>query len=212
MTGGLRSIQGVLPMVMAAAGRGIRRVFVPEPQVAEAMLVPDIEVFGARSLRQVVCILGGEEVPADPARGAAVGCSAPQLAGRGATPRARSGRCSRPPRRTVRGRGSGRGGPSAAPHRPARLGQDHAGRTDLLDPPGLDSRRVFGAHRRALLGGLPRARSPAAAATALLPRPIIRRVGPVCWAVGRGGSGRGRSAAPTAECSSSTSSRSSPPT
>jgi magnesium chelatase family protein len=66
LTGGLRSIPGVLPMVMAAAGRGIRRVFVPEPQVAEAMLVPDIEVFGARSLRQVVCLLGGEEVPADP--------------------------------------------------------------------------------------------------------------------------------------------------
>ena len=66
LTGGLRCVPGVLPMVMAAAGRGVRRVFVPEPQLGEAMLVPGVEVFGARSLRQVVGLLRGEPVPEDP--------------------------------------------------------------------------------------------------------------------------------------------------
>ena len=36
LAGGLRAVPGVLPMAMAAAGRGIRRVFVPEPQAREA--------------------------------------------------------------------------------------------------------------------------------------------------------------------------------
>ena len=63
LDGGLRSVHGVLPMVMAAASRGMRRVFVPEPQAAEAAMVPDVEVFGVRSLAQVVAQLRGDEVP-----------------------------------------------------------------------------------------------------------------------------------------------------
>lgn len=63
LDGGLRSIHGVLPMVMAAAERGVRRVFVPEPQAAEAAMVPGVEVYGVRSLAQVVAQLRGEEVP-----------------------------------------------------------------------------------------------------------------------------------------------------
>lgn len=63
LDGGLRQVPGVLPMVMAAAAAGMRRVFVPEPSAAEAALVPDMEVFGVRSLAQVVAQLRGEEVP-----------------------------------------------------------------------------------------------------------------------------------------------------
>ncbi|MEZ0578875.1 YifB family Mg chelatase-like AAA ATPase [Nocardioides sp. MH1] len=63
LAGGLRPAVGVLPMVLAAAERGIRRVFVPEPQVREAEMVPDVEVYGVRSLGQVVAILNGEEPP-----------------------------------------------------------------------------------------------------------------------------------------------------
>jgi magnesium chelatase family protein len=67
LDGGLRSVPGVLPMVLAAADRGIRRVFVPEPQAAEAAMVPGMSVLGMRSLAQVVAELRGEEVPeADP--------------------------------------------------------------------------------------------------------------------------------------------------
>lgn len=63
LAGGLRPAVGVLPMVLAAAERGITRVFVPEPQAAEASMVPGMTVFGMRSLAQVVAELRGEEVP-----------------------------------------------------------------------------------------------------------------------------------------------------
>ncbi|QBX54164.1 ATP-binding protein [Nocardioides seonyuensis] len=66
VSGGLRPVQGVLPMVMAAASHGITRVFVPEPQAHEAALVPGVTVFGMRSLAQVVAQLQGEEVPDAP--------------------------------------------------------------------------------------------------------------------------------------------------
>ena len=57
---------GVLPMVMAAAARGITRVFVPEPQAREAAMVPGMAVLGMRSLAQVVAELRGDEVPEAP--------------------------------------------------------------------------------------------------------------------------------------------------
>jgi magnesium chelatase family protein len=67
VSGGLRPVPGVLPMVIAAAAHGITRVFVPEPQAAEAALVPGMTVFGVRSLAQVDAVLRDVEVPeADP--------------------------------------------------------------------------------------------------------------------------------------------------
>lgn len=67
LDGRLRCVPGVLPMVMSASARGITRVIVPEPQVGEAALVPGVEAYGARSLRQVVALLQGEqEVPEAP--------------------------------------------------------------------------------------------------------------------------------------------------
>ena len=66
LAGGLRSVPGVLPMVMAAAQRGVVRVFVPEPQVREAAMVPGVEVFGVRSLAQVISVLNGDDVPDAP--------------------------------------------------------------------------------------------------------------------------------------------------
>lgn len=66
LNGGLRSVPGVLPMVLAASARGIRRVFVPEPQAREAAMVPGMTVLGMRSLGQIVAELRGEEVPESP--------------------------------------------------------------------------------------------------------------------------------------------------
>ena len=66
VSGGLRPVPGVLPMVIAAAAHGITRVFVPEPQAAEAGLVPGMTVFGVRSLGQVAAVLRGAEVPEAP--------------------------------------------------------------------------------------------------------------------------------------------------
>lgn len=66
LAGGLRPAVGVLPMTLAAAARGVRRVYVPEPQAAEASMVPKIEVVGARSLAQVVAALRCEVPPEAP--------------------------------------------------------------------------------------------------------------------------------------------------
>ncbi len=67
-------MSGVLPMVLAASHHGITQVFVPEPQVREAAMVPGVSVFGLRSLAQVVALLNGEEVPdAPPVAGQASG-------------------------------------------------------------------------------------------------------------------------------------------
>jgi magnesium chelatase family protein len=67
LDGNLRSVAGVLPMVLAAAERGIRAVFVPEPQAAEAQMVPDMSVVGVRSLSQVVAVLRhDDELPYAP--------------------------------------------------------------------------------------------------------------------------------------------------
>jgi magnesium chelatase family protein len=66
LDGRLRCVPGVLPMVMAASARGIHRVVVPEPQLTEATLVPGVEVYGVRSLKQVVALLGGAEMPEAP--------------------------------------------------------------------------------------------------------------------------------------------------
>jgi magnesium chelatase family protein len=77
VSGGLRPVPGVLPMVIAAAAHGITRVFVPEPQAAEAALVPGMSVFGVRSLAQVSAVLRGVEVPEAPP---VVGPSASPLA------------------------------------------------------------------------------------------------------------------------------------
>lgn len=66
LDGRVRCVPGVLPMVMAARSRGIGRVVVPEPQVEEAALVEGIEVYGVRSLLQVLALLQGEEIPEAP--------------------------------------------------------------------------------------------------------------------------------------------------
>lgn len=66
LAGGLRSVPGVLPMVMAASQRGFRHVIVPEPQAHEASMVPGMNVLGLRSLAQVVAELRDEPVPEAP--------------------------------------------------------------------------------------------------------------------------------------------------
>jgi magnesium chelatase family protein len=66
LDGRLRAVPGVLPMTMAAKNRAMTCMVVPEPQAEEAALVPGMAVIGARSLRQVVAALRGEEVPPAP--------------------------------------------------------------------------------------------------------------------------------------------------
>ncbi|WP_345750449.1 YifB family Mg chelatase-like AAA ATPase [Microbacterium rhizophilus] len=53
LDGRLRPVPGVLPAVHAAARRGFDRFVVPHANLAEAELVPGVEVLGAASLAQV---------------------------------------------------------------------------------------------------------------------------------------------------------------
>jgi len=66
LDGRLRAVPGVLPMVMAAAAAGMRSVVVPDSQVEEAVLVPDMTVLGVRSLGQVVALLRDDPIPDAP--------------------------------------------------------------------------------------------------------------------------------------------------
>ena len=60
--GEVRPVPGVLPMVAALARRGAGRVIVPAGSLAEARLVPGIEVVGAASLAQAADTLRGRRV------------------------------------------------------------------------------------------------------------------------------------------------------
>lgn len=63
LDGRVRPVRGILPAVLAAAEAGYRQVVVPQQCAAEAMLVPDLSVLGVRSLRQLIAVLTGGEVP-----------------------------------------------------------------------------------------------------------------------------------------------------
>jgi len=66
LDGRVRAVRGVLPAVLAAARVGIDRVVVPLANVAEASLVPGVEVHGARSLAGLVAAYRGEPEPVEP--------------------------------------------------------------------------------------------------------------------------------------------------
>ncbi|QJD83392.1 YifB family Mg chelatase-like AAA ATPase [Cohnella herbarum] len=52
LNGTVRNVPGVLPMTELARGAGIQRIIVPRSAVAEASLLPGIEVFGISSLAE----------------------------------------------------------------------------------------------------------------------------------------------------------------
>lgn len=60
LDGTLRPVSGVLPMAMAAAKAGATALFVPAENAAEAAVAEGVEVYGARTAREVVQHLCGE--------------------------------------------------------------------------------------------------------------------------------------------------------
>ena len=60
LDGGLRAINGVLPMALAAKREGIEHLFVPAENAAEATLARGPKIYGVENLRQVADILNGE--------------------------------------------------------------------------------------------------------------------------------------------------------
>lgn len=66
LDGGVRPVRGVLPMVLAAARAGVRRVVVPLANAAEAALVPGLEVRATDSLHRLVGFVRGSDQLLDP--------------------------------------------------------------------------------------------------------------------------------------------------
>ncbi|TDB89147.1 ATP-binding protein [Actinomadura sp. KC216] len=65
LDGRVRSVPGVLPAVLAAVDAGVTVVVVPDANVAEASLVPGVEVIGVSSLRELIAHLRGLPPPDD---------------------------------------------------------------------------------------------------------------------------------------------------
>ncbi len=68
LNGEIRSVQGVLPMVIMARENGIKRIFVPLDNLREASVIEGIDCMGVGSLGELVYHLAGkaEIVPAQP--------------------------------------------------------------------------------------------------------------------------------------------------
>ncbi|GAA0614709.1 YifB family Mg chelatase-like AAA ATPase [Kribbella sandramycini] len=63
LDGRIREVRGALAMTLAVSRSGFDRIVVPELNAGEARLVPGIDVYGVRSLRQVLALMRGVEVP-----------------------------------------------------------------------------------------------------------------------------------------------------
>ena len=61
LTGELRPVAGALPMAIAAMRNGIRKLYVPEENAAEAAFAEEIDVYPVRDIRQLLQHLNGEE-------------------------------------------------------------------------------------------------------------------------------------------------------
>ena len=61
LTGSLRGVTGVLPMALAAREAGIRQLFVPAENAAEATLAGGLTVYGVPDAKALVAHLKGEE-------------------------------------------------------------------------------------------------------------------------------------------------------
>jgi len=60
LDGRVRHVRGVLAIAASARSHGLRRVFVPAEDAAQAALIPDIEVYGVATVRDLVAHLRGE--------------------------------------------------------------------------------------------------------------------------------------------------------
>ncbi len=71
LTGELRSVRGALPMALCAASVGIKRLYVPAENAAEASYAQGVEICGVKSLGELLRYLRGEsELSPVPARDA----------------------------------------------------------------------------------------------------------------------------------------------
>lgn len=62
LDGSIKSVRGVLPAALKAKDIGIKKIFVPEENSAEAAIVQGIEVFGVNTLPDVVDFLSNRKI------------------------------------------------------------------------------------------------------------------------------------------------------
>jgi magnesium chelatase family protein len=62
LEGTVRHSRGVLPMAATARQRGFKRIFVPAIDAPEAALIPDIDVYPVKSLRDLYLHLTGQQI------------------------------------------------------------------------------------------------------------------------------------------------------
>ena len=62
LTGELRAVSGALPMAIAAQREGVKKLFVPEDNAAEAAFADEIEVYPVKNVYQLIRHLRGEEL------------------------------------------------------------------------------------------------------------------------------------------------------
>ncbi|MCR5367851.1 magnesium chelatase family protein [Eubacterium ruminantium] len=60
LSGEIKAVEGVLPIVHYASKQGIKKAIIPEENVNEALFVDDIEIYGVRELKALVDHLLGE--------------------------------------------------------------------------------------------------------------------------------------------------------
>jgi len=60
LSGELRTVSGILPMIMAAKDWGAERVFIPADNCAEAAIIKDLEIYPIKSLEDLVAFLRQE--------------------------------------------------------------------------------------------------------------------------------------------------------
>lgn len=66
LSGKVLPMNGVLPMVLAAREKGIRKFIVPKENAKEGAVVKDVEVYGISSLREVINFLNGDVLEKEP--------------------------------------------------------------------------------------------------------------------------------------------------
>jgi len=54
LNGGLRPVEGVLPMVLLARESGFKRIFVPKDNAYEASVADNVEIYGAESVKDIL--------------------------------------------------------------------------------------------------------------------------------------------------------------
>jgi len=60
LDGGLQSIKGILPIAMQAKKEGFKGIVIPEQNAAEAAIVEGIDVYGMKTMTDVIRFLNGE--------------------------------------------------------------------------------------------------------------------------------------------------------